>query len=254
MGTSGFSYSAWAPTFYPTGMTAEALLAHYAGRLSAVELNNTFYRHPTLPRVQGWLSKVPETFRFTVKTQKGGAIRALRSDPESIVPWLTAPYPWFGERLGSVLYRVPEPLLRDDDALGRLLEAWPHPVPLTLEFQHPSWQDDAVHALLRAHGAVLCATDLDGEHFPPDLRLTGAFLYVRLRREHYSMRDLDGWARRLHPFLADGRDAFVFFRHDDTGASALQAMELARRIGAPDDQLVSRDSLSAPSACRQNAF
>lgn len=230
VGTSGFSYPAWVPTFYPPGTGANDLLAHYAGRLSAVELNNTFYQHPSAARVEGWLSKVPETFRFTVKAQKGGSIRALRSDTEGTVRWLTAPYRWFGDRLGSVLYRVPDPIARDDDALARLLEAWPHPMPLTLEFQHPSWQDDAVHELLRAHGVVLCATDIDGQPFPPDLRVTGPFLYLRLRRERYSSSELEAWARRLEPFLADGRDAFVFFRHDGSGDSALQAVELGRRL------------------------
>jgi uncharacterized protein YecE (DUF72 family) len=233
VGTSGFSYPRWAPTFYAPGTKGDELLRSYAARLSAVELNNTFYQHPTQPKIEAWLAATPPGFRFAVKAQKGGSIRAMRMDPAATVPWLTAPYRWFAERLGSVLYRVPEAVQRDDDALRRLLDEWPAAMPLTVEFQHPSWRDDEIHALLRQHGAVLCATDLDDMVSAPDLRLTGAFLYLRLRRESYTDDQLDAWARRLEPFLGDGRDAYVFFRHDETGDSALRALSLAERVAAP---------------------
>ncbi len=231
-GTSGFSYPRWVPAFYPPGTRGDALLRTYSERLPAVELNNTFYQHPTAPKIEAWLAATPVEFRFTVKAQKGGSFRAMRSDPEATVPWLSAPYRWFGERLGSVLYRVPEATRRDDAALAALLGAWPRSIPLTMELQHPSWQDDAVHSLLREHEVVLCATDVEGDPFLPDLRLTGPFLYVRLRRETYSAADLDAWAARLAPFLADGRDAYVFLRHDETGESALRAIDLRERVFA----------------------
>ncbi len=229
-GTSGFSYPRWAPVFYPPGTRGDALLRSYAERLASVELNNTFYQHPTAPKIEAWLAATPADFRFTVKAQKGGSLRAMRGDPAATVPWLSAPYRWFGERLGSVLYRVPEATRRDDAALAALLGAWPQDLPLTMEFQHPSWQDDTVHALLREHGAVLCATDLESDSFLPDLRVTGPFLYVRLRRESYGSEDLAAWAARLAPFLADGLNAYVFFRHDETGKSALRAIDLTARV------------------------
>ncbi len=229
-GTSGFSYPRWAPVFYPPGTRGDALLRSYAERLASVELNNTFYQHPTAPKIEAWLAATPADFRFTVKAQKGGSLRAMRGDPAATVPWLSAPYRWFGARLGSVLYRVPEATRRDDAALAALLGAWPQDLPLTMEFQHPSWQDDTVHALLREHGAVLCATDLESDSYLPDLRVTGPFLYVRLRRETYGSGDLDAWAARLAPFLADGRDVYVFFRHDETGESALRAIDFDMRV------------------------
>lgn len=230
VGTSGFSYPAWAPKFYAPGTKGDALLRAYAARLDTVELNNTFYQHPTQTNIEAWLAATPETFRFTVKAQKGGSIRAIRADPAMTVPWLSAPYRWFGERLGTVLYRVPKEVPRDDDALRALLHAWPSTLPLTIEFQDPTWWDDKVHALLRDHGAVLCATDLVETDAAPDLRATGDFLYLRLRRATYSDEELDAWARRIEPFLSDGRDVYVFFRHDEDGTSAIRAEALRRRF------------------------
>ena len=229
VGTSGFAYAAWAPKFYAPGTPPGSLLAAYAAQLAAVELNNTFYQQPRPERIASWLSATPDSFRFAVKAQRGGSMRAFGEAATDTTAWLTRPYGLFGERLGTVLFRVPEPMKRDDSRLASLLAAWPRELPLTLEFQHPSWIDDSVHEALRAHGAALCATDLD-DGLPADVRLTGEFIYVRLRRTRYTAEDLDEWARRVSPFLADGRDAFVFFRHDSDGQSALNALDLRERV------------------------
>jgi uncharacterized protein YecE (DUF72 family) len=77
---------------------------------------------------------------------------------------------------------------------------------------------------------VLCTTDLDDADGLPDIRRTGPFLYLRLRRTAYGEAELDAWARRLVPFLDDGMDAFVVFRHDEDGTSALVAEGFAARV------------------------
>lgn len=229
VGTSGFAYPDWAPLFYPAGTRSDDLLSAYAARLPAVELNNTFYRQPRPDHVAAWLAATPESFRFVVKAQRGGSIRAFGSDAAETVAWLTAPYRLFGERLGGVLYRMPDSVHRNDTRLRLLLDAWPADIPLVLEFQHPSWHVDEVYGLLASHSATLCATDLD-ESDPVDLRLTGPSIYLRLRRTAYSDADLADWATRLSAFLDAGTDCFVFFRHDADGTSALHAMNLMERL------------------------
>jgi uncharacterized protein YecE (DUF72 family) len=97
-----------------------------------------------------------------------------------------------------------------------------------LELLHPSWADDEVYERIHAHGVNLVATDLDG-HDEPVLRHTGSLVYLRLRRPSYGEADMARWVRRLRPFLADGIDAYVFFRHDDDGQMALNAETLLTR-------------------------
>lgn len=203
------------------------MLRSYATQLPACELNNTFYRNPSEAAIDGWLAATTPAFRFAVKAQRGGSLRALAVDPAVSVPWLTTPLRRFGERLGTVLFRVPEDIERDDARLAALLGEWPRDIPLTLEFQHPSWHVDETFAAMAQVGAVLCATDLDDLAEPPMIRRTGRFLYVRLRRTAYDEVELAGWAARLEPFLAAGDDAFIFFRHDADGESALRALRLA---------------------------
>lgn len=230
VGTSGFAYAGWAPRFYPGGLGSSRFLEHYATRLSAVELNNTFYRSPSLASIAGWLAATPSDFRFAVKAQRGGSYRALQVDPTTSVPWLSGPYRAFGERLGTVLFRVPDGVGRDDDRLAALLAAWPRDLPLTMEFQDASWLVDETFEALARVGAALCTTELPDDPVPPTIRRTGRFLYLRLRRHDYTSVELSAWAARLEPFLAAGDDAFVFFRHDETGRGPELSMELAAEV------------------------
>jgi len=225
VGTSGFAYPDWSPIFYPAGSKSGDLLRIYAERLPAVELNNTFYQQPKPDKVTAWLAATSPAFRFVVKAQRGGSMRAFSTAAAETVEWLTAPYRAFGDRLGSVLYRVPDKMRRDDTRLRLLLDAWPSDMPLTVEFQDASWQSDEVFDLLRQHRVALCATDLD-DHETPDLRRTGRHIYLRLRRTAYADDELAVWADRLAVFLADGVDCYVFFRHDESGESALRAIRL----------------------------
>jgi uncharacterized protein YecE (DUF72 family) len=229
-GTSGFAYPDWAPLFYPADTPANGLLAQYTRKLAACELSTTYYARPKPERIDVWVAAAPSSFRFVVKAQRGAAMRALASDPEGGAARLTEHLERFGERLGGVLFRIPEGTARRDDRLEALLGAWPRTVPLILEAQEPAWHVDETFAALRHAGAVLCATDSDGDERLPDIRRTGPFLYLRLRRASYDDAALDAWAARLVPFLDDGMDAYVMFRHDEDGATALQAAGFPERV------------------------
>jgi uncharacterized protein YecE (DUF72 family) len=230
VGTSGFAYAGWSPRFYPAGLRADGLLGHYAGRLGAVELNNTYYQQPRPDKVDAWLAATPAAFRFTVKAQRGGSFRLMSGDPSAGIPWLTEPYRRFGDRLGAVLLRVPDGSRRDYARLVAALDAWPPDLPLTMEFQDPSWQVDETFAALADARAALCATELPEDPLPPVLRRTGPFLYLRLRRHDYTADELEAWAARLEPFLTAGDDVYAFFRHDEVGRGPELAAALADSV------------------------
>ncbi|HEX5589410.1 MAG TPA: DUF72 domain-containing protein [Candidatus Limnocylindrales bacterium] len=234
VGTSGFAYPDWAPRFYPPGRKGDALLPFYAGHFPAVELNNTFYARPTAAKIASWVAATPPGFRFVVKAQRGSSMRAMGPAAAESVAWLTEGLDGFGQRLGAVLFRVPHNVHRKGPesgaALARLLAAWPSSIPLAVEFQHATWHVDETFAALREAGATLCATDLPDED-APTIRVTGPRLYLRLRRHDYAAAELAAWADRLRPFLADGLDAYVFFRHDETGRATELADALRAALG-----------------------
>lgn len=235
VGTSGFAYPDWAPRFYPSDRKGDALLPFYASRFPAVELNNTFYARPTAAKIATWVAATPPDFRFVVKAQRGSSMRAMGPAAAESVAWLTEGLDGFGERLGAVLFRVPHNVHRkpdagSDEALRRMLGSWPVAIPLVVEFQHATWHVDETFAALRDTGATLCATDLPDAD-APTIRVTGSRLYLRLRRHDYAPAELVAWADRLRPFLADGLDAYVFFRHDDSGRAAELADALRDALG-----------------------
>jgi uncharacterized protein YecE (DUF72 family) len=57
---------------------------------------------------------------------------------------------------------------------------------------------------------------------------TADFVYVRLRKEDYSAEERAEIAARAERLLAEGRDVYVFFKHEDTPAGAKYAEELLR--------------------------
>ena len=71
VGTSGYVYRHWRDgVFYPPGLRASDELAWYATRFRTVELNNPFYRVPTVETVARWRDTVPDDFRFAVKVSR----------------------------------------------------------------------------------------------------------------------------------------------------------------------------------------
>jgi uncharacterized protein YecE (DUF72 family) len=211
------------------GTRGEGLLRHYASRFPAVELNNTFYRRPTPEAVAGWLAATPVDFRFAARAQRSIAAGLATGRPVDLA-WLTDPYRAFGERLGTILVSVPDPIQRADDRLLQMLDGWPADLPLAVELGHSSWHVDEVFALLTTHDAALCITERPEDDEPPFVRRSGRSLYLRLRRHDYSASEIHAWAARIAPFLADGADVLAFFRHDDTGRAPELAAMLAEAV------------------------
>lgn len=232
VGTSGFSYPGWIGGFYPSGTRSGDLLRAYAARLDAVELNNTFYQFPTEAKVAAWRAATPDSFRFTAKAQQRVTHWARLADPAQ-TRRLADAMRFFGERLGATLVRVPDTFARDDARLTRFLDAWPPGLPVAFDLRHASWLDDEVLELVAKHGnAAWVATDRDQLPAPARIFATAPFLYIRLRRSDYQDADLDAWAERVAPFLEDGRDVFVFFRHTDEPTAPLDALRLRERAAA----------------------
>ena len=176
-----------------------------------------------------WVAATPPDFRFSVKAQRGGSFRALGVDPTTSVPWLTGPYRAFGERLGTVLFRVPDGVRRDDAKLAALLAAWPSDMPLTMEFQDPSWHVDETFAALagRRGGAVRdrAARGRGAADHPADRARSSTCGCAATTTPTASST---AWAARLEPFLSAGDDVFVFFRHDESGRGPELAEGLRR--------------------------
>ena len=227
IGTSGYSYAEWKGVFYPKGLAAAKMLSYYAQRLPAVEVNNTFYRLPKRGMLERWAAQVPEGFRFALKASRRITHIKRLVDAESETEYLLGATEALGAKLGVILFQLPPYLRKDLPRLERFLGVLAGNVRASFEFRHPSWFDEEVFALLRAHDCALCTADTDEQ--AAAVTSTAGWGYVRLRRAAYSDDELRGWAARLQSRAWD--HVYVFFKHEDEGAGPRLAARLCELAG-----------------------
>jgi uncharacterized protein YecE (DUF72 family) len=214
VGTSGYSYKEWKGNFYPEDLPAKEMLACYAQRLPAVEINNTFYRLPQPTMVENWKEQVPESFRFSIKaTQRITHIKRLKNCAEE-TKYLMETAALLGQRLGVVLFQLPPNSKKDTERLREFLECLPSNTRAAFEFRHESWLDDEILDLLRGKNRALVVSDTDEKPLT-SINATADWGYLRLRRTAYSDDDLKSWMQLVQE--QTWKDAFVFFKHEDEG-------------------------------------
>jgi len=226
VGTSGYAYKAWRGHFYPEKLKEKDMLAYYAEQLSAVEINNTFYRTPNASVFQGWGEKVPESFRFSVKASRRITHLRRLEGAEDTTSFLFGQASVLGPKLGVVLFQMPPYFRKDLPRLEAFLTTLPAEVPCAFEFRHESWVSDDVHRLLGERGRALCYADTEEVTTDEPTIGTTSWGYLRLRREDYAMPDLERWAARVRAM--PWKTAFVFFKHEDAGAGPKLAREFRR--------------------------
>jgi uncharacterized protein YecE (DUF72 family) len=226
VGTSGYSYPEWWGTFYPERFPPARMLPYYAERFHTVELNNTFYRMPTPKAVAAWAQETPAGFRFALKVPQRITHFARLRDVGEPLRFLLETVGGLGAKLGPLLLQLPPNFRKDVGRLDDCLALVPPPVRMAVEFRHASWLDEEVYAVLRARNAALCVADTE-ETTTPDVA-TADFGYLRLRDRAYARDELARWARiAARP---EWRDAFVYFKHEESGTGPALAGELVRLL------------------------
>src|SRR5437868_688982 len=229
-GTSGFAYPAWKPTFYPAKLPANQFLKHYSGRLNCVEVNYAFRRLPSASTLKNWVEATPAGFVFAVKANmRITHILRLKNAGEATELFFKMIDPLrTSRRLGPVLFQLPPNLKCDVDLLRGYLELLPEGMRYAFEFRHPSWLEEPVYEALRARNISLCVAESEKLEVPEVI--TADFVYYRLRKPEYTEEDVNGMAARAKELLADGRDLYLMFKHEETPEGALNAELLRAKV------------------------
>ena len=214
-GTSGYSYKQWKGSFYPEDIKNDQMLAYYATRLPAVEINNTFYRMPRTNVLESWSASVPKNFRFVIKASRRITHHARLKDAGESIDYLASRVAVLEDKLGAVLFQLPPYLKKDIERLKAFLDAWPKELPAAIEFRDASWFDDETFATLRSHGVALGVSEDDGLPCPAEIATTN-WLYLRLRKPDYTSRKLAAWVKKAQ--ATEAQKVFAFFKHEDAGA------------------------------------
>jgi uncharacterized protein YecE (DUF72 family) len=236
IGCSGWNYADWRGVLYAPGCPQRRWLARYAEVFDTVEINNTFYRLPTLDAVRGWVQQAPAGFLFAVKSSRYLThIKRLTDMDQGVARLLERLEPLSASpKMGPMLWQLPGNFRRDDERLAFALERLP-PGRHAFEFRHESWFADDVLAALRAHGVALVIGDHPERPWQAH-ELTADFSFVRLhyghrgRRGNYSATELDEWARELRR-VARRAEVFVYFNNDWEGFAVRNALGMRERLG-----------------------
>jgi uncharacterized protein YecE (DUF72 family) len=228
-------YDDWRGRLYPERQPKRRWLELYATRFDTVEVNNTFYRLARTEMVKGWVAQTPAEFLFSVKASRYLThIRRLKDIEEPIKRFYEPLAPLIeAERLGPVLWQLPENFHRDDERLQGWLELLPvgrH----TIEFRHQSWFSPAVMRLLRDRGVALTIGHHPKRPFQ-SMEATASWRFLRFhygargRGGNYSATELAEWARRIAQWRRR-EEVFAYFNNDWNGFAPRNALSLMRRL------------------------
>ncbi len=199
VGCSGWSYADWRGVLYPPGLPTSRWLPRYAERFDTVELNTTFYRLAKPPHVARWVEQTPPHFVFAAKMSRFVThMKRLTDLPPALERYYAGIAPLVeAQRLGPVIWQLPERFHRDDERLDQAL----------------------AHLPAGARGPALTA----------DWTLIRLHHGARGRRGNYSATELEQWAERISA-LRRQAEVFAYFNNDWEGFAVRNALALKRLL------------------------
>jgi uncharacterized protein YecE (DUF72 family) len=231
VGTSGYNYPEWKGSFYPANLAAAKMLPYYAERFPTVEINYTFYRAPNEKILEGWNQATPERFKLTLKAPKRITHDARLRDCGDRVRQFLETAATLGPKLGALLFQLPPNLKKDVALFDAFLDTFPPKVCAAFEFRHESWLDAEIYARLRARNLALCVAD--SERLSTPVEITADYGYFRLRDEGYTPDDVARWTDIILEKTSACREAFVYFKHEESGKGPEFGRMMMERLGTP---------------------
>lgn len=207
--------------FYPRGTKDE--LVYYSSQFNSIELNATFYRIFPAEQFAKWYDKTPANFKFFPKlNQEISHWKRLQATEEVVEHYLYNASN-LKEKLGTIFLQMHNNFSpKDFNRVVTFIEKWPKQIPLTVEFRHTDWFNDAtvaeeLYQLLEANNVSNTIVDTAGRRDIMHMRLTNATAFVRyVGANHESdYTRLDDWVDRLKEWKAQGVKEIDFFIHQN---------------------------------------
>ncbi|MBK0402482.1 DUF72 domain-containing protein [Adhaeribacter sp. BT258] len=235
IGTSGWHYKHWVGTFYPAGTPAQDFTNFYLRYFRTVEINNSFYKLPTLETFASWRASVPNDFVFAVKASRYITHLKKLKEPQQSTLRFFENLRGLGKKTGPVLFQLPPAWKVNPERLQSLLQILPPEHRYTFEFRDQSWYMPEIYDLLQQHNAAFCIYELAGHQSP--LEVTADFVYIRLHgpslnkyQGSYPDETLGFWAEKLLAWQSQNKSVYLYFDNDQEGYAAFNARRLQEMI------------------------
>ena len=239
VGVGGWTYEPWRGVFYPDGLPQAREFDYAVNRLTAIEINATFYGRQKPASWEKWAKGAPPGFQFAIKAARYCVTRPKLADAgEGIAQFLGQGLVALGDKLGPILWQFAGSRRFDADDIAAFLALLPKShegiaLRHALEPRHESFRDPAFYALVKA--ANVAVVFADDETYPCIDAPGGGFTYARLQRTvdevptGYNDPALDHWAEVARGWGAHG-DAYVFVISGAKHRNPAAAMALIDRL------------------------
>ena len=242
VGVGGWTYEPWRNNFYPEGLAQGRELEYASRKLTAIEVNGTYYSTFKPATFAKWRGETPEGFMFSLKANRFATNRKLLATAgESIERFVGSGIGELGDKLGPIVWQfMPTKQFVPDD-FEAFLALLPRAVGgralrHALDVRHQSFDTPEFLALARKYGCV--AVHTDSEKFPAIADAQAPFAYIRLMRSEaaiptgYPPAVLDQWAAgaRVWERGDPARDVFVYFINGAKERAPAAAMALLERL------------------------
>jgi uncharacterized protein YecE (DUF72 family) len=256
-GIGGWTYAPWrGGTFYPQGLVQRRELEYASRRLTAIEINGTYYGTQKPATYAKWRDETPEGFVFSAKAPRRITESKTLAKAGAQVDDFLAGIVELGDRLGPLVWQFDVGRKLEHDDFASFLDLLPksaggRALRHVLDVRDRDFADARFLALARRRGMATVFTD--SPDYPSFADVTADFVYARLMRARapvatgYDDDALSAWAARALAWAAGGepddlprieaapkpdkapREVFVYFisaakERNPTAAMRLQAL------------------------------
>jgi uncharacterized protein YecE (DUF72 family) len=262
VGVGGWTFVPWrGGMFYPVGLVQRRELEYASRKLTAIEINGTYYGAQKPATYGKWRDETPEDFMFSTQAPKrimeSKALSKTGGQIEDFIGGISE----LGDKLGPLVWQFDKGKRIDAAEFESFVELLPanhgkRRLRHVLDVRDPTFVGAEYIALARTHGMATVYTDSD-EH-PSFADLTADFVYARLMRSRasietgYSAAELDAWCERATNWAAgkeqddlphldsqrgplQPRDVFLYFISSAKERNPAAGMALLERLGAITD-------------------
>ena len=233
VGVGGWTFEPWRNNFYPEDWPHARELEYASRRLTAIEVNGTYYSSQKPATFAKWRDETPDDFVFSLKASRFATNRRVLAEAgESIERFVNQGIAELAHKLGPIVWQFAptkrfEPV--DFEAFLKLLPQRLGALALrhVVDVRHDSFKTPEYLALARRHRVATVFTDSDD--YPAFADLTGDFVYARLMRT--DAQQPEGCAPEIFPPLGACARAW----RDGDEPAGLPRVEAAVAPAAPRD-------------------
>jgi len=261
VGVGGWSFEPWDETFYPSGLSKAKQLNYMSRRMTAVEVNATYYSSFKPETFAKWAEASPDGFMFSLKAHRFSTVRKTKEDmKKSVDLFLGQGITALKEKLGPINWQFPGTRKFDAEYFRTFLSVLPKekdklPLRHALEVRGSGFDVPEFFDLLTKHGATVVYAEDDAF---PKLRHEGSgFAVARLMQSKsdeaagYPADEIGRFAKLVTGW-SKNQDVFAFFISGAKERNPAAAMALQDKLGitpaAEEGDAVAADKTKASPA------